>query len=323
MSKNNRFVILYVFFVFLFVLGCEMNKGFRSVTYGCVTKDGSKIALTDFNKDFQFQTDNNPPDKYRLILDGKSGKIIWKDLKSSDQLVCAEDNSIISISETGAKWVEGGKEVVFSEKSDARNTNFVGIAGSETIVRESRSFSQKKMDMGRKTSSLKDYNSFPTLLIDKPGEKATRRIEMADLEGVDKTSVFTYYSDYSEDGRIIFTAGEKVFTVDVEKGTVEPLKISRKEFLRERAEGDPFNALATSWGIEGFIEIYDLRPDEPKLVKKFDKKEFNASVEHIIDCCNHNLLMLYWENGNYLRVARINQENGQIIWKSESLQTRE
>jgi hypothetical protein len=50
------------------------------------------------------------------------------------------------------------------------------------------------------------------------------------------------------------------------------------------------------------------------------KANLDGRVEHIIDCCNHGLFLLYWGNhGNSLNVSKIDYQTGQIIWKSENL----
>lgn len=316
-NKNTGSVVI-VFCVFLFVIGCQSGKDFRSVNYGCLTKDGSKMALTDFHKDFAVQTSINTRDKYRIILNTKDGNIIWKDLDSSDQLVCGEDSSIISVSKTGAKWVEGETETTFSKPTENADTNFIGMTDKNTFVRERRGYSQKKMDMGRKTSSTKDYNSFPTFLVDKAGENSTKEFVLKDedVPGLSKMEVFRYLF---KENQIIFADSNKAFALNLTNGKVKPFG-TRKDFLLERAKTDRFSEVDKTYQGEGPIEIFDLSSGEPELAFSFEKNVLKGRVEHIIDCCNYGLFLLFWgNNGNSLNVAKIDQKSGEIIWTSKDL----
>ena len=140
------------------------------VRSGCLTPDGSKIALNGI-EDMSRASARPTGDGYRLILDGKNGKVTWKDTASGFPLACAEDNSIVSISYSGAKWIDSDKEIVFSQQSDARETSFVGMTDKNTIIREVRQYYQKEMkNTGSRqtTSTIKErkrrINTFNIIL---------------------------------------------------------------------------------------------------------------------------------------------------------------
>ncbi len=318
MKNIKNFVLVILFSIFL-VLGCgPTSKGFLMVRHGCITNDGSKIALDGFEGDFDFLnfTTHNMPDKYRLILDGKTGKVIWKDLTSLERLFCAEDNSILSVSQTGVKWIEGDKEIVFSKQTDKNIIHFIGMTDKDTVIREDRPYSNAKLKNDNRggVSPVKVYDSFPTFLIDKLGENKTKIITLseADLPDVHKDIHFNYYF---EKNRIIISSGQKVFAVDVVSGKTTILFENENDFKKSLEKDDKYGAIDPTYGGDGVLEIYE----GAKIVNKINKKDLEAQVIHIIDCCNNGLNLLYWENGNFLKVAQINHLTGKVIWKSDSL----
>ena len=321
-SKHLVNLVLVTGVFIIFVLACfPPSKGFRMVQSGCITPDGSKIALTDIEEFSRLQT-RHSIDKYRLILDGKNGKVIWTDLSSSDPLACAEDNSIISISESGAKWVETDKEIVFTQKGDGLRTSFIGMTDRNTIVREDRPYYLKEMSGsgGRKsTSSLRSFSSFPALLIDRLGENGTRTITFteSDLDSIGKNAFFNY--EFEKD-RIIINAGQKLYATDPVNGKTQVIRENYADLQRSWESDDRYDAVETGRVTpEGVVEIYEGKGDRARLVRQINKSELGAKVISIIDCCNNGLILLYWENGNYLKVAKIDHLSGAVIWKSDSL----
>ncbi len=323
MRNTKNLGLIMVIGIFL-GLGCfspyPSGVDFLMVRHGCITNDGSKIALYDFFKDFGSRTNSNKLDKYRLILDGKTGKVIWKDLTSSDRLVCAEDNSILSISNTEAAWIEGGKKIVFSKPTDNNAINFIGMTDKDTVVREFRPYSLVKLRKSNSYSSEKHFSSFPTFLIDKFGVNETKIITLSesDLPGVFKHDQFQYYF---ENNQMIVQAGEKLYAVDVVSGKVKVLFESFKDFQKSQWKYDKYGAIDTTNSYaNGVLEIYEGSGDESKIVNRINEKDVDANVIHIIDCCNNGLNLLHWgADGNSLRVSQIDHLTGKVIWKSDSL----
>lgn len=320
--KSNSLIAFSI--AIILVLGCNLSnptsKSFKTVRHGCITNDGSKIALDGFDEQSLFQ-ESDPNDGYRLILDGTTGKIVWKDLTSFDRLVCSEDNSIISVSIKGAKWIESGKTLQFSRQGEPRYTDFIGMTDSETFVRVERQYTHERLrgDNKGRTSSQKSYSEFPTFLIDKINHAETKTIKLTqtDLPGVAHETSFVYFF---EKDRIIFAANDKIYGVDIKSGKTSVAYDSFAEFEKTKESKDKYDAIdTTGYGGDGFIEIYEGKGEGKTLVNKISERDLNAKVIHIIDCCNNQLNLLYWERETYIKVSKINFQNGQIIWTSENL----
>ena len=74
---------------------------------------------------------------------------------------------------------------------------------------------------------------------------------------------------------------------------------------------------------DGFIEIYDGKGDRAKLVRQISKRDLKAKVISIIDCCNNGLILLFWESEKYVKIAKVDNLSGEVIWRSESLLSKD
>lgn len=323
-DKHHFATITLIFSVFLvLILGCGLPSGKSSVMVrsGCVTPDGSKIALIGV-QEMASAYANPTADELRVILDGNSGKITWKDTGSKDPLACAPDNSIVSISDTGAKWIGSEKEIVFGRKGKGLQTSFIGMTDKSTIIREDREYYTERMPGSGGTtrnSSVRSFKILPTLLIDRVGETGTRAIELSesDLGPESKSKSFNYYL---EKDRVILYAGQKLYATDLKSGTTRALEETYMEMQSRLAVTDRYGAIEKEgYTADGAIEIYDGAGESAKLVNKINKRDLNAKVISLIDCCNNGLLMLYWERGTYVRVAKIDHLSGEVKWRSDSL----
>ncbi|GEM_PF-3692546 len=321
---SNLFAALLVLGVLtLAVLGCKLPSSGSSmiVRSGCVTPDGSKIALNGI-EDMSRASARPTGDGYRLILDGKNGKVTWKDTASGFPLACAEDNSIVSISYSGAKWIDSDKEIVFSQQSDARETSFVGMTDKNTIIREVRQYYQKEMkNTGSRqtTSTIKSFNTLPTLLVDRVGESTTRTITIPDsvvgAEAKDK-----YFQYYFEKDRVVIQVNKKLYATDLTSGSTRALSETVEEMQRKWAVNDKYDAYEPEQlRPDGSVDIYEGSANGGKVVKQINKHDLSAKVISIIDCCNNGLLLLFWEREKYVKVAKIDHLSGEVIWKSDSL----
>lgn len=321
MKKNNLVNVGLLMFVGCFlILGCKLPFKSSEITIvqsGCVTPDGSKIALTGHNSDYRFYTSSNI-DKYRVILDGKTGKVIWKDF-ATDRLACAEDNSIISITDNEAKWVLEDKKISFTKPSENRSTNFIGMTDKNTIIREDRPFYAKKMESDNRgrTSSTRSYHNFPRFFVDKLGENETKVITLSesDLPDFSKEASFNYFF---EKNLILIRSDKKMYAVDITNGKV--VSNNLQDFQSSIVKTDKYDALETGREApDGFIEIYEGKGDDAKVINKINKRDLSAKVIDIIDCCNNDLFLLYWERSTYVKVARIEHLTGKVVWKSDNL----
>ena len=325
-DRHTVNIALIMGVLIIFGLACiPPSVDFMMVRSGCMTPDGSKIALTDLEEMSRIYSQGSA-DKYRLIIDGTNGKVIWKDLTSNDPLVCAEDNSIISVSDTGAKWVGTDKEIVFSKKGEGRKTAFIGMTDKNTIIREDRPYYVEQMSSsgGRRTpSSVKSFNTFPTLLVDKLGENNTRSIQFtdSDLSGIGKDLFLNYLF---EKDRMIINSGKQLFSTDLATGRTQAMRETYDDLQRSWETADRYDAIETlRITPDGFIEIYDGKGDRAKLVKQISKRDLKAKVISIIDCCNNGLILLFWESEKYVKIAKIDHLSGEVIWRSESLLSKD
>lgn len=323
MNKHLTNALLVFCVVITFALGCTIPSSSSSkiVRSGCVTPDGSRIALLGI-EDMARMYGQPTIDPMRLILDGTSGKVVWKDMESATPLVCAPDNSVVSVSETGAKWLDSGKEILFSVAGKGRNTYFVGMIDASTIVREDRSYFLEQISAGQgrtRSSSTKSFNTFPTLLIDRLGDSGTRSVNFteSELDVQTKTLFFQYYFDKD---RIVLQAGDRSYAYDVASGATRPINETYKDLQSNWVKADKYDAVETQrLTKDGVIEIYEGKGENAKLVRQIKKSDLNAKVISIIDCCNNGLIVLYWERETYVKVAKIDHLSGEVIWKSDAL----
>lgn len=318
---TNTLLVLSI--IVLCALGCSIpgSSNSKIVRSGCVTPDGSKIALNGFGDNAR-RYSRSGSDAYRLILDGETGKVVWKDVETGFPLVCGPDNSVITVSNTGAKWIESGKEIKFSKTGEVQNTDFIGMLDANTIVREERQYYTENMKQpGRPpvSSSTKSFSTFPTILIDRLDGDGTKSVTFSDpdADGSVKASFFNYYF---EKNKIFIQAGKRLFAYNAASGTTQPISETYKDLQNNWVKTDKYDAVETHRETnDGVIEIFEGKGDNAKLVRQIKKSDLNAKVISIIDCCNNGLIVLYWERETYVKVAKIDHLSGEVIWKSDAL----